>query len=97
MSVLLGSLGKDPQASASECARKAYTTALGPHHPFFLRQIAKLGMSAAPSRKNFEKKIFPGVEPKQICDILNVMTEEIDKLRSVLWKFYTENQLTELP
>lgn len=97
LSVLLGGLGKDPKAAPSDCARAAYKAALGPHHPFMLRQVAKLAMGAAPGRKNFEKKLFPDITPEKLCEILISMTERIDKVRAVIGKFYTENKLTELP
>ena len=93
----MGSLGKNEKASPSDCARAAYSGALGPHHPFMLRQVAKLAMSAAPGRKTFEKKLFPGMEPDKICDVLNSYTDKINKTKNVIWKFYTENKLTELP
>lgn len=97
LSVLLGSLGQDPKLSTSDAAKKAYNEALGPHHPLMLRTVAKLGMSAAPSRKNFNTKLFPGESEEKICEQLNNVTALIDQMRTVLWKFYTDNKLTELP
>jgi len=40
-----------PEKSMSTCAGEAYAEKLGPHHGFFIRQGAKLAMSAAGSRE----------------------------------------------
>jgi len=95
--VFLGNMGKDPKKSASDAAREGYDKALGPHHPFLLRQVAKVAMVAAPGRKTFNSKLFPTLTPEEICAFLNEIDVELQKTTAHLWKFYTDNKLTELP
>lgn len=41
------------EASLSNCAKEAYSKGLGPHHPWAIRQLAKIAMLAVPNRDNF--------------------------------------------
>ena len=97
LSILLGRLGTDPNKSASDAAKEAYEKALGPHHPFMLRQAAKVAMLAAPGRKAFNQKLFPTLRPDEICIYLVSINEEIEKFRKLIAKFYKDNNLLELP
>ena len=97
MRIFFGGLGKDASKSASDAAKEAYEKALGPHHPFMLRQAAKIAMVAAPGRKTFNTKLFPTLAPEEICKILLAIEEELTKTTTHLWKFYNDNKLTELP
>jgi hypothetical protein len=97
LKVFFSGLGKDPTKSASDSAKEAYEKALGPHHSFLLRQAAKVAMVAAPGRKTFNTKLFPTLKPEEICAHLLAMEGELTKTTAHLWKFYTDNKLTELP
>lgn len=95
---LFKALGENPKKSPGDAAKEAYNLALGPHHPFMLRQIAKLAFVAAPNRKTFEKRIFgEGASPEESCKILLNNSNKMQKVRDALVEFLTTNKLTELP
>jgi len=97
LKIFLGGMGNNPTRSASDAAKEGYEKALGPHHPFMLRQVAKIAMVAAPGRKTFNTKLFPTLKPEEICAYLITIEEELIKTTTHLWKFYTDNNLTDLP
>jgi len=97
LKVFFGDLGKDQNRSASDAAKLGYEKALGPHHSFMLRQVAKVAMVAAPGRKSFNSKLFPTHTPEKICEILLAMEAELVTATKTLWDFYNDNKLTELP
>ena len=94
---MMNAIGCDQSATPSEASKVAYEKALGPHHPFVLRQAAKLAMKAAPSRQAFKDKLFATETPQQMCDNLIAMDSEIAKLRERLWKFFKDNNISDLP
>jgi len=97
LSVLLGKLGSDPNKAPSDASKEGYEKALGPHHPFMLRQAAKVAMLAIPGRKTFDKTLFPTLRADQICIYLVSIEDQIEKFRKPIVKFYKENNLLELP
>ena len=96
VSCMWGSLATDAKASPATSSKNAYSKALGPHHPFFLRQIAKIAMLAAPSRKNFDQFIFPNMTAEESLSLLQVGSPCLDKLKDTLWGFFKANNITEL-
>ena len=53
----LEGLYNDREAKLSAIAKHSYNMALSPHHPWLIRQGAKIAMVAVPSRDNFLKAI----------------------------------------
>lgn len=94
---LLNSLGKNPKATLADTAKAAYAATLAPHHSFMLRSIAKVAMSAAPSRRVFESRLFPGLSSEKTGAISKEISAKLDKIRNVFWKFYAENKIMEIP
>eukprot|EP00331_Platyophrya_macrostoma_P032096 CAMPEP_0176443614 /NCGR_PEP_ID=MMETSP0127-20121128/22543_1 /TAXON_ID=938130 /ORGANISM="Platyophrya macrostoma, Strain WH" /LENGTH=228 /DNA_ID=CAMNT_0017828907 /DNA_START=92 /DNA_END=778 /DNA_ORIENTATION=- len=97
LSIMLARLGTDPKKAASDAAKEAYEKALGPHHPFMLRQAAKVAMLAAPGRKTFNTKLFPTLREDEICIYLVSIEDQIEKFRKPMIKFFKENNLMDLP
>ena len=50
LSIFMKNLYEDKTTSLGHCAKDAYSKGLGPHHPWAVRQGAKLAMMACPSR-----------------------------------------------
>ena len=96
MAYMWGTIARDAKTSPPTAAKDAYSKALGPHHPFFLRQGAKVAMLAAPNRKNFEKKLFGDVSSEKVMELMQEGAACLDKLRDTLWAFYNGNNLTKL-
>lgn len=97
LSVMFGGIGRNPHKAPSDAAKEAYEKCLGPHHPFLLRQAAKVAMVAVPNRKSFEKGLLPGRTSEKICQDMTAIDDELIKVRKTLWDFYTSHKLTELP
>lgn len=49
----MGMIHDDRDAKLSHVAKEAYNKGLGPHHPWVVRQAAKVAMLAVPSRQTF--------------------------------------------
>lgn len=82
----------------SELVREAYDESLAPHHPWAVRTASRLGIKTVPNRQKFIVKLFG--EPKsddQIHSMFTRLAEVVEPMRVVLWRFYQENSLTELP
>lgn len=78
-------------ASLSTCAKEAYSKGLGPHHPWAIRQVAKVAMIAVPSRETYIRETNMNYE--HVKDLL----DGIDKFREPLWNWYREKGLDKLP
>jgi hypothetical protein len=46
-------LYEDQKATMHHCAKEAYNKAFGSHHPWAVRQAAKLALMAVPYRETF--------------------------------------------
>lgn len=78
-------------AKLSACAKNAYSKGLGIHHPWVVRQAAKLAMLATPSRETFLHDANASYE--QIAEFKALL----EQFRGPLWAFYKEKGLEELP
>lgn len=54
---LMKLINEDKKSSLSHIGKQAYNKGLGPHHPWVVRQAAKVGFLAAPSRDTFIKSL----------------------------------------
>eukprot|EP00347_Sterkiella_histriomuscorum_P023651 403333863 len=81
----------DRTAKLSSCAKFAYSEGLGPHHPWAIRQVAKVGMLAAPSRDSFL------TETKATYEQIDEFRTELERFRPALWSYYKEKNLIDLP
>lgn len=84
-------LDQDRKAKLSAVAKHAYSEGLGPHHPWVIRQGAKVAMLACPSRDSFLTETQASYE--QVKEILGY----IDTFREVLWQYYKDKGLVDLP
>jgi hypothetical protein len=108
--LLLTRLVDAPDAQLSECAREAYKAALEPHHAWAVRTTIGAAMSFLPSREQFLRSLSQdplapaaggggdaagggGIEDK----LRAFLTTQLQPVRGELWRFYTEQGLTELP
>jgi hypothetical protein len=87
---LMKNLHEDKSTSLSHCAKDAYGKGLGPHHPWVVRQAAKVAMLACPSRDTFIAGTGGTYD-----DILFVM-ECCEKVKTPLWLFYEKKGLNKL-
>lgn len=75
----------------SDVASHAYKKGLGPHHPWMIRQAAKVAMIAVPPRDTFLNDTKATYE-----DILEFKTQ-LEKVRPYLWDYYRAHKLDQLP
>lgn len=96
-STMLSHILEDRKMAVSTAAKKAYDVALGPHHPLLVRTGAGLAMMAAPGREKLLGGLFPHdteeTKYKNIQRIIDLVTP----IKAFLWKWYKENDLTNLP
>lgn len=88
---LMEMLYTDRQAKLSACAKHAYSEGLGPHHPWVVRQAAKVAMLAAPSRETFL------TESKATYEQINEFKTQLEKIRLPLWEYYRQKNIDKLP
>lgn len=80
-----------------KACRKAYKTALAPHHPWAVRVAAKLGIKTVPSKEVYMSRLLGNIEYDRQIEVFRTMMDESIPIRDVLWKFYADNSLTNLP
>lgn len=82
----------------SDCCKKAYDEALGPHHPFTVRAAAKTAMSFTPNRDKFLKELFPeNLTEDEKYKAFKQCIETMTPIREFLWNYYGEHKLKDLP
>lgn len=95
---LLKSLLINENKKLSKLCRKAYDSALGPHHPWPVRMAAKVGMKLVPSREVFMERLLGVNKTKEEqVRMINELSDSAKPIRDVLWEFYKQHNLTELP
>lgn len=98
ISSLVGHIEHDRKMKTSECCKKAYDEALGPHHPFAVRMAAKGAMSFAPSRDKFLKELFPAnMSEEEKYKAFKQCQDNLVPIREFLWKYYADHDLKKLP
>jgi len=98
VTIMVTNLNNDRKAKVSECCKKAYDDALGPHHPFTIRAAAKTAMTFAPNREKLMNNLFPpGVAEEDRYTALQELLDNIAPIRTHLWDHYNKNSLTTLP
>jgi hypothetical protein len=89
---------KDRKTSMSDILCKAYDDAFGDSHNFVVRNGAKLAIKASSDRKQFIEVI---TGKKYDHDYFDQVSERFMKsflqIHEIMWNFYKENKLTELP
>ena len=88
--ILMKNLHEDQSTSLGNCAKDAYSKGLGPHHPWVVRQAAKVAMLACPSRETFIQGTGGNYD-----DILFVK-ETVEKIKAPLWMYYEKKGLDKL-
>jgi len=53
LEVFMGMLHENREATLTHIAKEAYNKGLAPHHPWLVRQAAKLGFMACPHKESF--------------------------------------------
>jgi len=94
---LLNTLATDRKMSCSTAAKNAYNVALGPHHPLLVRTAAGLAMMAAPGRDKLLAGLFPLESEEGKYKSIQKIVDLIAPIKAYLWKWYKENDLTNLP
>lgn len=80
-----------------KACRKAYKTALAPHHPWAVRVAAKLGIKTVPSKESYMSRLLGNIDYDRQIEVFQVMMNESIPIREALWKFYNDHNLTNLP
>lgn len=89
---LMNHLHTDEKLSLQKCAKRAYKKALAPHHPFVVKQAAKVAFLALrQKREEFFKNTDFTIEKIKEVEAL------ISKLKKPIWDFYRENSYEKLP
>ena len=81
---------------AKSC-RKAYKSALAPHHPWHIRFGAKIAIKTVPSRKEYMDRVFGNRPYSEQLAMFQTMLDCSNPIRETLWNFYKQHKLTELP
>jgi len=98
VTILIKNIATDKTAKVPDCAKRAYTEALAPHHPLPIRLAAKAALNFAPSRERFLKELFPAdMEEDEKYRQFNYALEVIGPIREFLWKYYAEHGIKEIP
>ena len=87
----LGGLLDNHTSKLSEVASHAYKKGLGPHHPWIIRQGAKMAMIAVPSREHFLHETCANYED------IGEFKVSLDKVRAYIWEYYRSRSLDTLP
>ncbi len=91
-------LETDRKMKVSDACKRAYETALAPHHPFTVRAAAKTAMTFAPNREKLLQNLFsPEVSEEEKYKALKQMVELMSVTKSFLREYYETNNLTGLP
>lgn len=77
--------------SLSNIAKESYAHTLGTHHPWVVRQAAKVAMYAIPSKEALI--LSTGLTFDQCIEI----SSNADLIKIELWAFYKEHKLDSLP
>jgi hypothetical protein len=96
-STMLSNINDDRKIAMSSAAKNAYNVALGPHHPLLVRTGAGLAMMAAPNRDKLLGGLFPGETEEGKYKSLQKIVDLVAPIKVFLWKWYKENDLTNLP
>jgi len=88
---LMYNLDHDRTHSLGHCAKDAYSKGLGPHHPWIVRNGAKVAMMACPSRESFISHCEFTYE--QIGEVRDALL----KIKEPLWEEFKKNKWEELP
>ena len=89
--VFFDKLYSEPSMSLSSVAKEAYSKGLGPHHPWAIRQGAKLAMLACPGRDSFFK--HTGAQQEELAEVRDL----IGSFRVPLQKLFAEKGYDKLP
>lgn len=77
---------------------KAYDDAFGDNHNFMVRNGAKLAIKASSDRKEFVEVITgKKYSPENFNEISEKFLKNFLPIHQIMWNFYKENKLTELP
>ena len=89
---------RDLVANMSDILCKAYDAAFGDVHNFMIRGGAKLAIKATSDRKEFVEIILNGkYDEERFTDVSKRFMTQFVPLYDIMWGFYKENKLTELP
>ena len=89
---------RDIAANMSDIFCKAYDAAFGDAHNFMVRSGAKLAIKATSDRKEFVEVITGKKYDEQyFSDVSKRFMEKFVPIYDIMWGFYKENKLTELP
>ena len=89
---------RDLAANMSDILCKAYDAAFGDAHNFMIRGGAKLAIKATSDRKEFVEIILNGkYDQQRFADVSERFMKKFVPLHDVMWGYYKEHKLTELP
>ena len=91
VSLLFDNLNKDRTSKLSDVAKDAYSKTLGNHHPWIVRQAAKVAMLGVPSR---DALILSTKLKYEHCEDI---TKNVDIIRMILWEDFKKLKLDNLP
>ncbi len=91
ISMMFRLIDENRDMSLCNIAKESYAHTLGIHHPWVVRQAAKVAMYAIPSRDTLIHTT--GLTFDQCKEI----TSNADLIRNELWAFYQEHKLENLP
>jgi len=92
VTVLVKHLEGDRQMKCADCAKKAYSEGLAPHHPFPVRMAAKTALTFTPSREKFMKGLFPDtMTEEEKYRAFRQALDLINPIRNSLWKYYEDH------
>ena len=97
VTILVKHLEGDRHMKCADCAKKAYSEGLAPHHPLPVKMAAKAALTFTPSREKFMKGLFPPTMAeeekyrtfKQALDLIN-------PIRNFLWKYYEDHGVKDI-
>ena len=91
VSLFFDSVNKNRAGKLSEIAKESYSQTLGNHHPWVVRQAAKVAMFAVPSREALIQST------KLNYDHCEQIHKNVEIIRNVLWEDFKKQKLDNLP
>ena len=97
ISLLIGGLLENDTIELGDCARKAYSVALEPHHTWLVKQAIHTALHFLPARRDFLASLAEGSTPEELKQQLTLFLGLVSPVRESLWAFYRANNIHELP
>ena len=100
---LYGRIG-DRSKTVSSVAAEAYTEALAPHHNWFIRSAAWVGLNACASREEFEtslcdsqvKMLGRPYSKEELYGDLKVLSETSAEIAKHIWDTFAKYEITKI-